>query len=107
MKTPRFQNLQFCLREKVGMPRALHGDEWPLGVWGHAPPSRIGFFFGRSPDLWLGFFTHKVFKMLLSKSKITEDLVDMLMNWRHSGFNVFCGPRIQPGEEKDMENLSR
>jgi hypothetical protein len=31
----------------------------------------------------------------------------MLMNWRHSGFNVFCGPRIQPGEEKAMENLAR
>lgn len=43
--------------------------------------------------------------MLLSKGKITEDLVDMLMKWRHSGFNVFCGSRIQPGEEKAMENL--
>ena len=30
-------------------------------------------------------FRHKVFNMLLSKAKITEDLVDMLMNWRHSG----------------------
>ena len=52
-------------------------------------------------------FRHKVFKMLLSKDKITEDLVDMLMKWRHSGFNVFCGPRIQPGDEEAMENLAR
>ena len=52
-------------------------------------------------------FRHKVFKMLLSKGKITEDLLDMLMNWRHSGFNVFCGSRIQPGDEKAMENLAR
>lgn len=53
-------------------------------------------------------FRHKVFNMLLSKAKIiTEDLVDMLMNWRHSGFNVFCGSRIQPGDEKAMENLAR
>jgi hypothetical protein len=29
------------------------------------------------------------------------------MNWRHSGFNVFCGPRIRPYEEKAMENLAR
>ena len=50
-------------------------------------------------------FRHKVFKMLLSKKKITQDLVDMLMNWRHSGFNVFCGPRIQPGDEKAFEAL--
>jgi hypothetical protein len=44
-------------------------------------------------------FRHKVFKMLLTKGKITEELIDMLMTWRHSGFNVFCGPRIQPGEQ--------
>lgn len=48
-----------------------------------------------------------ILKMLLSKGKITEDLVDMLMKWRHSGFNVFCGPRIQPGDEEAMENLAR
>jgi len=52
-------------------------------------------------------FRHKVYKMLLSKGKITEDLVHMLMSWRHSGFNIFCGPRIQPGEEEAMENLAR
>jgi hypothetical protein len=31
----------------------------------------------------------------------------MAMNWRHSGFNVFCGPRIRPNEEKAMESLAR
>ena len=45
--------------------------------------------------------------MLLSKGKITEDLVNMLMSWRHSGFNVYCGPRIQPGDEEAMENIAR
>ena len=45
--------------------------------------------------------------MLLSKGKITEDLINMLLSWRHSGFNVFSGPRIQPGEEEAMENLAR
>lgn len=44
--------------------------------------------------------------MLLSKGKITKDLVGMLLNWRHSGFNVFCGQRIQPGDEKAMENIA-
>jgi len=52
-------------------------------------------------------FRHKVFKVLLSKGKITQDLVNMLMSWRHSGFNVFCGPRIQPGHGRAMENLAR
>jgi len=26
------------LREKARIPRAVHGDEWPQGVWGHVPP---------------------------------------------------------------------
>ncbi|MCF8083149.1 MAG: transposase [Deltaproteobacteria bacterium] len=52
-------------------------------------------------------FRHKLFRMLLSKGKMAKDLVDMLMNWRYSGFNVFCGPRIRPGVEKAMENLAR
>jgi hypothetical protein len=30
----------------------------------------------------------------------------MLMKWRHSGFNVFCGSRIQPGDEKAMASGS-
>jgi len=33
--------------------------------------------------------------------------MDMMMGWRHSGFNVFCGPRIQPGDEEAIENLAR
>ena len=52
-------------------------------------------------------FRHNVFKMLLCKGIITQDLVNMLLSWRHSGFNVFCGPRIQPGDGRAMENLAR
>lgn len=52
-------------------------------------------------------FRHKVFKVLLSKGKITEELVGKLMSWRHSGFNVFCGSRIYPRDETAMENLAR
>ncbi len=26
--------------------------------------------------------------------------------WRHSGFNVFAGERIQPREKKSLENLA-
>ena len=31
----------------------------------------------------------------------------MHSTWRHSGFNVFYGERIQPVDEKAMENLTR
>jgi hypothetical protein len=34
-------------------------------------------------------------------------LPKMMQGWRHSGFNVFCGPRIPPGDKKAMENLAR
>jgi len=51
-------------------------------------------------------FRHKVFKLLLKRGKITKELVDMVMKWRHSGFNVFCGPRIQPGDKQAMASGS-
>ena len=43
-------------------------------------------------------FRHKVFRMLLNKGKITEEMVRMLSAWKHSGFNVFCGNRISPDD---------
>jgi hypothetical protein len=52
-------------------------------------------------------FRHKVFKMLLAKGRITRDLIAMLSNWRHSGFQVFCGQRLFPQDETAMENLRR
>ena len=41
------------------------------------------------------------------KGKITEEVVKLIMSWRHSGFNVHCGPRIQPGDDEAMEYLAR
>ncbi|MBC8178561.1 MAG: transposase [Desulfobacteraceae bacterium] len=35
----------------------------------------------------------------LSKEKITEHQVDMLMKWPHSRFNLFCGPKLQHGDK--------
>ncbi len=34
-------------------------------------------------------------------------MIALLDKWRHSGFNVFFGPRILPRQEKSMENLAR
>ena len=36
-----------------------------------------------------------------------QDLVSMVLSCHHYGFNVFCGPRIQPGDQEAMENLTR
>jgi len=52
-------------------------------------------------------FQHKVLGMLLRKGKITEEVVKLILSWRHSGFNVHFGPRIQPDDKEAMENLAR
>ena len=33
-------------------------------------------------------------------------VTSVMMGWRHSEFNVYCGSIIQPGEEEAMENLA-
>lgn len=38
---------------------------------------------------------------------ISEEVGKLIRSWRHSGFNVHCGLRIQPGDEKAMENLAQ
>jgi len=52
-------------------------------------------------------FRHKVLKMLLAKGKIKSDMIALLDKWRHTGFNVFAGPRILPRNETSLENLAR
>ena len=34
-------------------------------------------------------------------------MIWLLDKWRHTGFNVYAGPRILPRFEKSMENLAR
>jgi len=45
--------------------------------------------------------------MLLRKGKITKEVVELILSWRHSGFNVHCGPRIQPADQDALENIAR
>ena len=52
-------------------------------------------------------FRHNVLRMLLAKGKITQGMITLLDKWRHTGFNVFFGPRILPRHENSMENLAR
>ena len=44
---------------------------------------------------------------MLNEGRITEELIEKLGNWQHSGFHVFCGEPIDPGNETSMENLAR
>jgi len=42
-----------------------------------------------------------------SEGKITNVIIENMMNWRHSGFNVYCGNAIWPHNEDGLENLAR
>jgi hypothetical protein len=52
-------------------------------------------------------FRYEVFKMLKAEGKITDVIIENMMNWRHSGFHVYCGKAIWPHNEEGLENLSR
>lgn len=41
-------------------------------------------------------FRHEVFRMLKAEGKINDAIIENMMNWRHSGFNVYCGNAIWP-----------
>ena len=45
--------------------------------------------------------------MLKAEGKITDVIIENMMNWRHSGFNVYCGKAIWPHNEEGLENLAR
>jgi hypothetical protein len=52
-------------------------------------------------------FRYEVFKMLKAEAKITDCIIESMMNWRHSGFNVYIGKAIWPHNEEGLENLAR
>ena len=44
--------------------------------------------------------------MLLARGRITREMIRMMGGWKHSGFNVYAGPRIRPCEKRSLENLA-
>jgi len=52
-------------------------------------------------------FRYEVFKMLKAEGKITDVIIENMMNWRHSGFSVYCGKAIWPHNQEGLESLAR
>jgi len=52
-------------------------------------------------------FRARVFTMLKEEEKITEELIDKLMNWNHSGFSVHKGEQIARNDEEGREKLAQ
>jgi hypothetical protein len=52
-------------------------------------------------------FRYEVLKMLKAEGKISDAVIENMLSWRHSGFNVYCGPTIWPNNEQGVEDLAR
>jgi hypothetical protein len=51
-------------------------------------------------------FRHKLIKALLAREKITPRLVEIMRNWRHPGFSVFQGERVDPDDHEARQRLA-
>jgi len=52
-------------------------------------------------------FRHKVLKMLTHRDKIDEVVIERLMSFHHSGFNIHFGKVIPPGDKPSQERAAR
>jgi len=50
-------------------------------------------------------FREEFFKALLKKEKITQERIDLLRSWRHSGFQTFTDRRVAKGDRQGLESL--
>ena len=51
-------------------------------------------------------FAGLVFKMLLKENMISEELVENMNSWKHSGFSVHCGKLIKTCDANGRKTLS-
>jgi hypothetical protein len=42
-----------------------------------------------------------------AEGKINDAVIENMLTWRHSGFNVYCGPTIWPNNDQGLEDLAR
>ena len=52
-------------------------------------------------------FAHKILSMLKRRGLIGKRVIEIISNWRHSGFNVYSSVRIYPGDGQSIENFCR
>ncbi len=45
--------------------------------------------------------------MFLWEGKLNDFIIENMMQWRHSGFNLYCGKTIRPDNDEGLENLAR
>ena len=51
-------------------------------------------------------FTLNVLRMLVKEEKISGNVADNILNWKHSGFNVYVGASIHPEDKEIRERAA-
>jgi hypothetical protein len=51
-------------------------------------------------------FRCEVLKLLRDAGKINDLVIENMLSWHHSGFNVYCGNVISPYDQKDGQRCS-
>ena len=52
-------------------------------------------------------FRHKVFKLLKNNGLLSDERIELLMSWRHTGFSVDNSITVYPSDEQGLERLAR
>ena len=52
-------------------------------------------------------FQSEVLKMLKKEGKINQFIIDNMLSWENTGFNVYCGEAIYAEEQESIEKLAQ
>ena len=52
-------------------------------------------------------FRWEVLKMLKGEGLITDLIIENMLSWHNSGFNVYCGDTISPSDHNGLERLAQ
>jgi hypothetical protein len=68
-----------------------------------------GFMVGPQPDpkALEQAFRLEVFKMLKKEGKILSTVIDNMLSWHNSGFNIFCSRPTDPNDQNGLERLAQ
>ncbi len=61
---------------------------------------------GPDPEVLMRAFCHRLLKALLAREIITEQMVELLLSWRHPGFSVYRDQPVQPEDIAARERLA-
>lgn len=51
-------------------------------------------------------FQHHVLEMMVSQHRLSPEFAEKLRSWRHSGFQVYCGPPIAADDQPVLKRLA-